>query len=652
MDRTDTVQVPLGGMLEQAITLPDTAFRIENMRYEPDGVWVSVPGVQAVLTTGATARSIHWFNPRPNQRWLILERVLANETNRIGYVDLNDESFVQIVDRRRTPADDQGTVFAEHGRWLYMFSAVDAPVRWNGKRTEPVGYVTRPSSPQVSGPNEGYNVPDVAGATELGAGFTFSNQRGVGPSEEEWRYGYALVQVNWLGQCSERSSTVFASGTNDDSSGLRTVKVRMPRQPDHIAAMILLRTANLVGVDVEASTEATMYPIATFNTGAQVDYTDLASEGETLYPWNDDEVGPIPIGPRAAVFWQGALWLGGAPSDPTRLHYSTPLFPEQFPVINYLVIGSSRTGSIVALYVSPRGLIVFKESGVYLVVGQPGSYRVETIDESIGCAAPRAIEQVRGQGLIFLAPTGPHMLRGTDSEDAAAQVVPVPGIRKTWRERVGRRLQGAVSVYDPEYNEVWFQVPEGGNSDPTFGLVYHAQLNQWSIRPNWNVSCFARHLGKTWMGLWDSGFGRPQVCVLTKGAGVLGTDGEDLTCSYTVSRTEVQRQTYISVEPWIISLGTSPISLGVRVDRMPEEPMTTAGAPQTQGRSTREVWGTAQWDATKTWVDNEPVRIPIGVRMAVAHEFQARLVASRMSLFACDLVVVSKADVKPRPERT
>lgn len=660
MRGTDEIQA-LGGMMEAAITPAGTAERIENLRLDPEGFWSVMPGtvqVTALAANDGAITSLYWFNPRPNQRWLVLERVIDVETSTLEYVNLHTQATVEILTHRRAASGDAGTVFAEHARWLYMFGPVNPPRRWNGYWTSPVGFTSRPPAPEVAGPNEGFKTPagfyffDAASGV-YGTNFKDAGQRGVGPypatKDQNWRYAYGVTVLNELAQESPMSVLAYASGTNDSANGKALVRVRIPRMPEWVRAVRLWRSVNIFDVDSSIS-EVRVQFVEEFSTGALIDYIDLASDSELGLPFDADSTGPIPIGARCGAFWQGRLWLGGAPADPTRLNYSAPLFPEQFPEINYLVIGSGRSGAIVALHVSPRGLVVFKEHGVYLVVLTPdGQPQVLTITEEIGCAAPRAIESVRGLGLVFLASSGPHILRGTDSEDQAAGVVPIEGIRRTWRRYVARRLATAVSVYDPDFQEVWFHVPRGGNLRPTLGLVFHVPLGQWSLRTGWPIQSFARHLERTWIGSGDDDtVDSVGVHVLTAGSSsVLG--GEDVTGLYRGARVTERRELLHTVEPWVLALGSEALTVTVQVDRGVPMVQTEIGKEQQPNTRELEAWGTATWDDTRSWEDWDPARLQVHTRMTLGDELLWTVEGRRFRLFSVLLVVAPKAE-QPRRE--
>lgn len=654
--------IALGGMGEGLVAQPGVAELVSNLYRDPEGMWVVMPGTVPLLTeapgSGAIS-SLAWFNPRPNQRWLVYERVASATTSGIRVLNIQSQTSDLIVTRRRIGSADPGSLFAESNRWLYVFSPVDAPLRWNGLWTSPVGFVQAAPEPVVSGPDQGFDFVDITDGNVAGGTFKIeTSQRGVGPypgdQDEPFKYGYAVTMMNELGQESPMSAMAFVSGTNSDaaSGGRHLISVAIPRMPEHVRGCRLYRTKNLIDSDTVAD-DFPVYLVESFTLAGGIDYIDHTPDEELVNLFNRDSVGPVPIGARAAAFWQGHLWLGGAPDDPTRLRYSQPLLQEQFPAINYLQIGSSRTGPIVAVAPLPRALAVFKTGGVYLVRGNAADgYRVDTVSERHGTNAPRAIEYIQGLGLVFLDSSGgPHVLDDNAKDDRAPAVTRIPGIRKVWRERVGPyggNLARSACVYQADFNELWFQVPQGGDTRPSLGLVFHLDIQQWSIREDWTISCFARALGRTWVGSWDDTGGNQGVHLLTFGS-MERPDGVDVTGVYQVGFLQFPRAAPTkSVEVWGRALGpTSTLQLETQVDRRPRQAGTTTGKPQKLNSSAPDVWGLGVWSEDLVWGDYHLDRFRIATRMLTGRELGLRFESDAMAIHALRIETVDGTDIEP-----
>lgn len=657
--RGERVRAGMGGMVETPVPESGVATLALNVAHDPEGYWLETPGTFEVTeeAPGSGAiRSVVWFNPRPNARWLVFEQGTSLVSSSIRYQDFVTGASVAITARRRLSSADAGTLFVQNGRWLYMFSSVDAPVRWNGYYTDPVGFVTPAPQPIVAGYDQNYTAMDRAGGDMSVPSFRHqTQQRGVGPfpstagTDSFWRYGYQLTMVNELGQESPPSAMVFASGKNGIAAaeGLRMVRMKIPPLPDNVRGFKLYRTQNLIGV-ADTGAQAQTYFLEQFATGWGGDYTDQASDAELGEAFDPDSVGPVPLGASAAAFWTGSLWLGGMQTSPTRLFYSSPLFPEQFPVVNYLEIGTTQTGAIVALLQIQRALIVFKQGGVYLVKGDHVSgFTVSSLSETIGCAAPRSIVQIPDVGVAFLSSSGPMMIKGSLNDDQVTTVEAIRGIRRTWRRYSGNLAQ-AVAVHIPEYNEVWWQIPKGGDLRPSLGLVYHLDLDQWSLRTGFRIGCFTRHLGKTWVGSWDDD-NFPGCYLLTYAS--TSWFGANSPHAYQAFFTFDEARTPMGVEVWALALGNAAVvSVTLQPDRATAIPETTAGKTPQANRVDLEVWGVAAWGASKLWADAVPTRLQIGARMAQGRELGVTLSASKLRWFGLALVLGD--NVSPTPERS
>lgn len=655
----DRIPVPLGGMAETVVTKNGVATRILNMHWDSEGFWRETPGTLA-LTTAAPGSgpvaSCAWFNPRPGLRWLVYEVVTSVSTSTLNYLDFPTQTAVQFATRRRIASTDRGTLFLENGRWLYAFSSADAPIRWNGYYTAPVGFTGAAPQPTVAGYDQGFTSMDRAGGDMSVPSYKNpTQQRGVGPFPDTantyWRYGYAVTMVNELGQESPPSVMQFASGFNGNVVGVgrRMVRVKVPQFPDHIRGTRLYRTRNLIGVN-DPGAQATLYFLDEFPTAAGFDYVDNTLDEELGPVFDPDSVGPVPVAPAAAIFWQSSLWLGGSPDRATRVSYSSPLFPEQFPATNYLEIGTVQTGAVVAMRLIQGGILVFKERGIYLIHGNHVlGFQVEALSETVGCAAPRAIEQVHGFGTVFLSDRGPYVVVGGLLDDHPVAVRPLDGMRRTWRRFVGNatNLAASVSVYIAEFNEVWFQVTQGGDIRPNLGLVYHVDLDQWSLRLDWDVSCFTRQFSRTWVGSWDD-TNFPGMHLLTYNAD--NHFGNSAAAFYQGFFTFDEAVKLSSVEVWVLAAGAAaPMDLNTVTDRQSSFAQTQAGKSQKLNRTDIDLWGAGLWSSTAQWSAYNPTRLSISTRMVTGREIGVSVLAQRMRVFAMQLVVTPT--IHPDPER-
>jgi hypothetical protein len=150
-----------------------SAERVTNMVYDPEGYWQTAPGILSVTRdvsqggppaygpfaagSGAIV-SMAWFQPRPNQRFLVVERESAESSSIISNANVQDGSLIDITTVKRLGSQDVGTTFVELGRWLYMFSPLNAPVRWDGHYLAPVGFSGPGASLYAEGSDQGFDL--------------------------------------------------------------------------------------------------------------------------------------------------------------------------------------------------------------------------------------------------------------------------------------------------------------------------------------------------------------------------------------------------------------------------------------------------------------------------------------------------------------
>jgi hypothetical protein len=662
--------VELGGMDDRMLPEKGSAKLIENMQWVPEGYWELVSGATPVtaFTSGSGAISaLHWFAPRPNQRWLITERRIGPVMSRIAYVDPVTGLPVTILNRRRLDSDDLGTQFLDMGRWVWMLSPIDGLVRWDGTRTSRVGFSGPAPAPTAKSEISGGPIEDQAGYEYNPVGDyqpNDINQRGLGerviePSTDaepnRWVYVYGLTMVNDLAQRSPMSPVVVVVGANNlyNGYGRGCVELSVPRAPAHVRGWEVWRSINLVDVGIVGQ-GVPMYRLGAYPTAAPFDMLDMKPDNELVLGelYVEDEVGAVPEAPRCMATWGGVNWLAGMSENPHRVVHSTPGFPEQFAPINHIDIGSASTGPIVALHPVPRGLLVFKTGSVHIVKGNAvDGFRSDEISSRHGSSSPRAIVTVPGIGTLFLDPSaGPLAVVGSLDDDGQTTIVPIgKGIRKFWTRQAGLLLGQAVVVYDSARDEVWWQIPEGGNSVPSIGLVLHVGSMQWSVRPGWDIGAFESYRGKVWMGSTDD-TDAPGVFVLTQGSRRL-PNGDDLEGTYTTNPLRLDEDAWqiMRVEGIGLAMGEVSWEVSTRADRKVGNVVQSQTAPLLRHHShDRDVWGKARWNADKRFTDPELTRFPVSVSTEMAFEHQVRIVSRDVRIARLDLIV-NRAALSPAP---
>lgn len=644
----EVVRLALGGMDTRLQPAEGTAALIENLRYNPgDATWSVVEGTVSIGSLSTTGVGLHWFQPRPNLKYCVVERRTAADTNALSWLNLQSGTLTAIATRRRVENNDgEAESFMELGRWLYFTSRGNALQRWDGRRTVPVGFDRAAPALEAYGPDQGVDLFDRASGV-YGAAWNLSYQRGVGErltdaaEQAPFRYAYGLTMLNELGQESPMSALAWVSGESDYTDGRKMILLRIPRLPAHCRGFRIWRSINVAGV--EGAPDVPMYLHSAWPTAHGCTLVDHAPDYELGEEWDPDSVGPVPLGARAMAWWQGAVWLGGMVDDGAVLRYSAPSLPEQFPEVNRLPIGSRSTGPIVAVLPVPRGLVVWKQGGTYIVKGDPiNGYRVEVVDERVGCSARRSPVAVPDLGVLWLHESGPKLLTGTLDDEQPTRVQGIAdALSGYWRRMVqGTRIEAAVSVYDPTHHEVWFHLPHTGDNRPSLGLVLHTTTGAWSVRRDWNIAAFSYFRGAMYAVGWD----KANVYKFTRGSRTpnlsAGSTITGLYASNPLERLEPMTADRVTVLGRALGSG-STFYVDTRVDRAQTWTVQTETArPSVHLMRDAPEWGTALWSASAYWDDEGATLLPVSVRTPAGRQLQVRVRSStRLALAGLEVSV-------------
>lgn len=664
------------------------AARIEQMEFDPAGFWRTMPG--ALQVCGADWASpgaligLAWFQPRPGQRFLVVEEVTGPATSKLYWIPFpEDGTKVELATRRRTPGRPAASQFVQDGRWLYHFNGIESPIRWDGEVVHRMGFGTV-APPAVSGSSQGFTSVDVAAAETDPADpdYVVPEQRGLGQQAEldgdpeRWTVGYVLTVINDRGQESHPSAMVVASGTNTNESaagtgsvrGRSAVRVAVPVFPRENVGARLWRSVS----DAGATTMSEMYLVASFpSTGGGFDFVDNTPDNELGQLLLPDSAGPLPLGIRCAAFHHESMWV----AVDNRVWRSRPGVPEVFPPGQQYIVGGSGTGMVVAMLSVPRGLLILSTRGVFMAKGNPAvGYTIETVSERHEVVGPRAIALVDELGgVAMLTTSGPVVVKGTLEDDQPTQVVPLPGCRKTWRELVSpSSLHAAVVVHRPEVAELWWNVPVLGETRPSFGFVLHYGIGGWSFRPGWKFSAAVGYAGRTWLASWDTDEDiNVGVFILSRGAFGISLDDDvgppdpsepasaaseawpkraggttvylrDISAQPVLGVYEtgvvraVQAQSPQALEVLgVPSGGTRAFDAQVRYDQRVHfqslddeawrDSLLTQQSDQVGDTMKRPRWGEATWDANGMWVEAATSATRLTLPRQAWQEFQFRL---------------------------
>lgn len=649
---------------------PESADIIEDMWWDPVGCWRQVGGYAEVADGGvvSSVRAMTWFSQHNGaRRWLVWE----DNAGRLQFFDTTKSSAVSIQTGRTVLEGSwQRAQFAAVGNWLWVINGHDEPIRWNGIRSQRVGFDRIPPPPRADDQTNWYELFDQFARTD-NSGKTLIlhwagiDQRGVGDfptsgQDTYFNYGYAYAWVNDLGQEGPVSPLSYASGVNINSLlppnvGKKTIPVTIPDAPPWVKGIRLYRTRQLILDNVYDSSSTSrdvvksrslldrggnLFFHSEFATGKGFVYYDDKPDRELGARLDNDRGGIFPRGVKYLHMFKGTMFLAGSPEYPDRLFFSAPGRPEQYPPNNYLDVGSIDSGEVTGLAGTQNALVVFKRRGVYLVKGNPvRGFHIETLTEDVGCASPNALVEVPDQGLLFIAEEGVYILVGAlENTGTPTRVRRISQpVQRIWDNRVNRsHLIGAQGIMHHNQKEVWLQVPADAEVVPHLGLVYHYEIGAWSIREGWPIGCFAESAERGYLFFGDHTASK--VWVYSRGK---DKNGVAVTAKYRTGWADFAsvwgRTRVLHFQPYMLNYGNRTHSVLFRKDRQQTYQPAQPAKISADSESTRPVWGTAVW-GTAVWTDYDPTVIRHDVPGTTGGpglnclEFQAEVSSTRIAL--------------------
>jgi len=642
------------------------------------------------------------------RRWLIYERKESDAAGaKLVYLNMagNTETVIQSG-RYWSDAPWPGTQFQVVGEELYYVNGVDRPSRWNTLYAQEAGFSAKPAAPLILDFDEDPGIDEavdpysqlydrmptpldglVAGKWSAGIGeyyraFGGRFQKGVGTDFPTTNgsvkgapiatYAYGVTYINELGQESPMSTLVFGRAVTDDISGLRCIAIALRSPPAGVRRVRIWRTMNLTPVTYtalltdglsdgsgtatqviterllrglperptmpafEQLQEQEVYLLHELPCSGPLLISDTKSDRDLGQRYDYDATGLWPAGASLIAWFAGRMWLAGMASEPGSLRYSHHLYREQFPDINELRLPAPIT----ALYSAGSHLYVFTARSIHLVYQDDnGEPRLQELSQTQGTNSPNCIVDVPGQGVWFVNEPGIYSL-GTGAPVRVSHAV-----QRSWDERVTPvGLPAAWAFIDRRTKEAWFHVSADGKARPYLGFVFHYEIGQWSLRPEWPLARAVQTTDgtmTTFMAAWDtSGVSG----VLVYGPGYDDWDGTAFDGVYTTSWLNIgdqrERVHVSSVEVEALGYTARPLQVSWRGDRSRTwlSPDSSVSPDHIEHYSEVKVWGSgsrqATWD-TDTWKDYEPTltRVdlfaadPLGLGIT-AREIQVRITSA------------------------
>ena len=446
------------------------------------------------------------------------ENVGTNRCN-LSYLVGNTGSGGGIVDidrfRKIPTLNEPVTDYEPFGRYLIIVNGHDKPLKFDGEKengeVRPLGWdsIPGPVSPWVPdvdddglGQRQYYGIssnttPAAANTLNNGVPIGFTDTYGLGykTANEVNNYKWRVSFVSETGSESPLSpSSELAKWSTAVGFTLRQAVFLqgLPIGPAGTVARRIYRTKNL-GAGTSTDNAELYYFVAEIKNNVEETYTDYTPDTllNVLAPSDTASViFPAP-GARFAATFKNCLFLDGGQADPTRVYYSNPLNPDSFSASDYFDVGVRDGGDITGLFAYYNSLILFRESSIELVRGDPANgFNVVPFIQGIGCRAINSVSAVPGVGIMFLGNDGVYRIFGGLDGGSQVQIEKMTtNLVKTEKRFNPALLARASATYSPKWREWHCYMPVDGEEKPSFGLVYHVDKNSWSTRTGFPVGC-------------------------------------------------------------------------------------------------------------------------------------------------------------------
>jgi hypothetical protein len=215
---------------------------------------------------------------------------------------------------------------------------------------------------------------------------------------------------------------------------------------------------------------------------------DTALGLQYLFPIDGYEHDVLTAKPKYLTVHQNQLIAAGDPTLPDTGFISLPGDPFSFPAVaGTFDIISTKAGGISGLASDQTVLVVGKEDELFIGSGdfsEPGQYRFERTNNTIGFACHNAIQQI-GEGIIFLSKQGFYRLRGNRIDEIGEPLNKV-FFEKAYSDSQTMQLKRSWACYINSSEKFFCYVPcESGSGATQFAnsnsrlFVYDSYFNGW-----------------------------------------------------------------------------------------------------------------------------------------------------------------------------
>jgi hypothetical protein len=406
--------------------------------------------------------------------------------------------FIEIASNRHIPkVTDAGTQYIPYGKNLLIINGYDKPIWFSGNKDyRDFGITSISAAPKAINPQ-----PDYLTGTDLRSGvgapaFIANDIEGLGYTGDVNTnfYEYRMTYILSSGAESTLSSVAIvqwileATPANVYKWG---VVLDFPQGPKGTVARRLYRSKNVRVVGATGANDANFYFVREVEDNACQFLIDIIPDSRLIIPAPSIiDSKKISSNFKYGATWNNRIWLGGGDNSPTTIVYSEAGLPEQFAATSYFELGNTVGGHITAIVPYYNNLLVFRRNAIDVIrQGSNGLYTHATVSSNIGTIATNSCKLVPGLGILFLNEEAIWAITG--GLDGGSQIS-MNRISETITKELDvlnkAALPRAFAAYSEKEREYWVHYAERGQRFARRGIVFHADIGQFSLRHDSNKS--------------------------------------------------------------------------------------------------------------------------------------------------------------------
>lgn len=508
MDTKLTKLKPLIGIDQRLVPSEGSAYEIVNFRQHEQLGFINDVGWEPLIKYDTASPSQFsfanyeefwrpvrflavWGRHQDSESYYLYERNGSLQYDWGNRGAATDRNIILEENRYLPKPDDPGTQIAPFGRFALILNGINRPIKfWGRRQVEQFSWTLKPGQPTVLTPQPSAtdaSLPEYVDGGKCHIRFSSTAYHGLGGGTNGSvnNYSWRVAWISNTGSVSPPSDPVFSSWEIDqtDREGKYSVMLLdLPIGPEGTVGRIIYRTKNKIGTTAQGDT---FYEVARIMENVSTSFIDFYPDSELDTVALDllDST-TISHGHKYATAFDGCMWLAGGEAEPTKVVYSKPGLPEQFPAANYFDVGVRQGGHITGLIPFYNSLLVFRERAIDIITKANTGYLIATLDPFVGTTASNTIRFVPEVGVCFLTKEGVFAVTGGifgGSEHKAKNIS--EGLCDEWSRLSFAALPRATAAYSPKEKEYWVHYPADGRTENTRGAVLHvAKEIGWTLR--------------------------------------------------------------------------------------------------------------------------------------------------------------------------